>query len=216
MLLQLVGHPRIKLCFYSSMMRKTIVPIMHEFLHDAEGKLDRIKNLIGIFDREYCREMRTHKYYEPLKEENYDTYRDLHSIFQDPFCQQNGFTEMNTILIDSDSRKVQLWLENTIITEPYTREDVQKLPSISPRAELGPDGHTNEVRHSEWQKNYMQELTQLVLTTVEEGQADIPAYLRAHRPDKFKPEVLLPELDPSLLVDARANIHSALVEEQKE
>ena len=87
MLLQIVGHPRIKLCFYSSMMRKTIVPIMHEFLHDAEGKLDRIKNLIGIFDRDYCREMRMLKYYEALKEENYDTYRDLHSIFQDPFCQ---------------------------------------------------------------------------------------------------------------------------------
>ena len=66
---------------------------------------------------------------------------------------------MNTILIDSDSRKVQLWLENTIITEPYTREDVQKLPSISPRAELSADGQTNEVRHGEWQKSYMQELT---------------------------------------------------------
>jgi len=36
------------------MMRKTIVPTLHELLHDNDGKLDAIKAKIGIFDREYC------------------------------------------------------------------------------------------------------------------------------------------------------------------
>ena len=43
MILALHSHPRIMLSFYSSMMRKTIVPTMHELLHDPEGKLDAIK-----------------------------------------------------------------------------------------------------------------------------------------------------------------------------
>lgn len=55
MLQQLAGHPCIMLCFYSSMMRKTITPVMHELLHDREGKLDLLKNKIGIFDRDYCK-----------------------------------------------------------------------------------------------------------------------------------------------------------------
>ena len=43
MLLKLQSHPRVVLCFYSSMMRKTIVPVMHELMHDSEGRLDAIK-----------------------------------------------------------------------------------------------------------------------------------------------------------------------------
>lgn len=106
------------------MMRKTIVPTMHELMHDPEGKLDAIKSKVGIFDREYCKEMRKLRYYEPAMEETYDTYRDLHSIFNDPVCQEKGCTERSTILIDSESRKCQLWLDNTLISEPYTKQDV--------------------------------------------------------------------------------------------
>ena len=50
--------------------------------------------------------MRSLKYYDAIKEETYDTYRDLHSIFVDPFCREKGFTEKNTLLVDSESRKV--------------------------------------------------------------------------------------------------------------
>ena len=77
MLQKLAGHPCIMLCFYSSMMRKTIVPVMHELMHDEQGKLDAIKGQIGIFDREYCKEMKSLKVYDAIKEEKYDTYRDL-------------------------------------------------------------------------------------------------------------------------------------------
>lgn len=87
MMLKLQANPRVFLCLYTSMMRKTIIPVMHELMHDAEGKLDAIKGKIGVFDREYCKEMSSLKYYDPIKEEKYDTYRDLHSIFQDPICK---------------------------------------------------------------------------------------------------------------------------------
>ncbi len=99
------------------MMRKTITPLLHELMN---GPLNQIKKEVGIFDREYCEEMRSLKYYDSLKEEKYDTYRDLHRIFKDPFFAGKGYSEQNTLLVDSDSRKVQLWLDNTMITEPYT------------------------------------------------------------------------------------------------
>ena len=134
MLLRLSKHPRVQFCFYSSMMRKTIVPVMHELMHDDKGELDAIKGQIGIFDRDYCKEMKSLKVYDAIKEEKYDTYRDLSSIFSDPMVKPRNFNEKNTILVDSESRKVQLWLDNSIITEPYTREDVGMLPSISTRA----------------------------------------------------------------------------------
>ena len=78
MLLALQKHPRVSLCFYTSMMRRTIVPVMHELM---DGPLTAIKGLVGIFDREYCQEMRSLKYYDSIKEEKYDTYRDLDRIF---------------------------------------------------------------------------------------------------------------------------------------
>ena len=34
---------------------------------------------------------------------------------------------MNTLMIDSESEKVQLWLENSIVVNSYLREDAQKL-----------------------------------------------------------------------------------------
>ena len=110
------------------MMRKTIMPVMHELMN---GPLAEIKKKCGIFDREYCEEMRSLKYYDSLKEEKYDTDRDLHRIFKDPIVAEKGFTELNTLLIDSDSRKVQLWLDNTMIAEPYTKEDVAKINSLA-------------------------------------------------------------------------------------
>lgn len=88
------------------MMRKTIVPAMHELLHDPEQRLDKIKNKIGIFDRDYCQEMRSLKHYDAIKQETYDTYRDLHSIFCDNWCKSKGYTAKNTLLVDSDSSKV--------------------------------------------------------------------------------------------------------------
>ena len=104
LLLKIANNPRTVVAFYSSMIRKTITPVMLELLSDPE--LKEIKDKIGIFDRAYCSQMRDSKYYSDLKEEPYDTYRDLQLIFDDQFCQENGLNANNTLLIDSDSKKV--------------------------------------------------------------------------------------------------------------
>ena len=57
-------------------------------MHDAEGLLDAIRGDIRVFDRDYCKEMSQLKYYDPIKEKEHDTYRDLNSIFQDPIIKQ--------------------------------------------------------------------------------------------------------------------------------
>ena len=104
LLLTITKHPRTVVAFYSSMMRKTITPVMHELLGVPE--LESLKQQIGIFDREYCSEMRDFKYYNDLADEPYATFRDLQKIFDDDFCKSNGFNVSNTLLIDSDSKKV--------------------------------------------------------------------------------------------------------------
>ena len=152
------------------MMRKTIVPVLHELLN---GPLEPFKNKFGIFDRDYCNEMRDLKYYKPIMEEPYDSYRDLHRIFKDPILANKGYSEETTLLIDSDSRKVQLWLDNTMIDEPFTREDVAKIPTA-----LGKPGEEPFVRSTEWQISYVQELTYAILAVVEGADVGgVPAYL---------------------------------------
>lgn len=148
--------------------------------------------------------MRDLKCYSDIKEENYDTYRDLHAIFQHPDCKQKGFTEKNTILVDSESRKCQLWLDNTIVSEAYTMEDVQQLPSKSPQAQQ--EGEEPQVRNREWQATYLQELTQHLISIVEGAKhGDVPAFLKANRLAKFEPTKLL-DLTPEQLQKARAGI----------
>ena len=104
MLTALAKNPRAVIAFYSSMWRKTITPVMHELLSGDD--LEGLKSKIGIFDREYCSEMRDDKYYKDLADEPYATFRDLQKVFDDPYCKSNGFDASNTLLIDSDSKKV--------------------------------------------------------------------------------------------------------------
>ena len=52
LLLKIANNPRTVVAFYSSMIRKTITPVMLELLSDPE--LIEIKDKIGIFDRDYC------------------------------------------------------------------------------------------------------------------------------------------------------------------
>lgn len=43
---------------------------------------------------------------ERLIEEPWDTYRDLDKVFKDYFCEKNKFNYANTLVVDSDARKV--------------------------------------------------------------------------------------------------------------
>lgn len=49
----------------------------------------------------------------------YDRYRDLNKVWGHEICV-GRFTKENTLLIDSDDTKIQLFLENSITNLPYT------------------------------------------------------------------------------------------------
>lgn len=120
-------HPRIQVAFYSSIMLKNITPVLTDYTECPE--LQCIKNDQIVFDQRYCPEMKEHPYMDKIKDEPYDRYRDLNGVWADEVCKDK-FMKHNTLLIDSDDKKVQLHLENSITNEPYTFEDVQHLSPL--------------------------------------------------------------------------------------
>ena len=124
MLKRIFNHPRAILGFYSSIMRKNITPILLELL---QGDLADIRENILIFDREFNTEMIQSNYYKKLAVNSWDTYRDLQKVFDSQICQMVGFGQENTLMIDSESEKVQLWIENALIVNQYVKEDAEKL-----------------------------------------------------------------------------------------
>lgn len=120
LLRRLHSHPRIKYCFYTNIMQKNIVGATQRML---EAECEEMR-AFTIFDQEYAPLMRDHPQYDLVKEEAYDRYRDLDLVWKDPVCQSR-FNRTNTLLVDSSNTKVQLWLQNAIISESYEFEDVQ-------------------------------------------------------------------------------------------
>ncbi len=53
----------------------------------------------------------------------YDRYRDLNLVWENELCA-GRFNKENTLLIDSDDTKVQLFLENSITNSPYSQNDI--------------------------------------------------------------------------------------------
>ena len=62
----------------------------------------------------------------------------------------------------------------------------------------------------------MEELSNFVTTMADECTEDVPAYLAANRPAKFKPDVMLPKLDSEQLTRARASINEVEEESKSE
>jgi hypothetical protein len=67
--------------------------------------------------------MRDHPYLKDILDEPYDRYRDLYRVW-DSTLLGGLYNKHNTLLIDSDDKKVQLHLENAITNEPYSFRDV--------------------------------------------------------------------------------------------
>jgi len=154
-LLSMFKNPRICLAYYSSIMAKNLIPVMIELL---QGELEplRLNEEFRFFDQTYCPLMKDHKYLKDILDEPYDRYRDLNSVWNCEMFEENGlkFDHTNTLLIDSDDKKVQLWLENSMVTEPFRLIDVQ----------LGEGAND-----SEWQENYMNKITSFITDMAESG-----------------------------------------------
>jgi hypothetical protein len=56
--------------------------------------------------------------------DQWDTYRDLNKVHAHDFCKENKINLSNTLVVDSDPRKVQLCLANSITSEEYCKPDV--------------------------------------------------------------------------------------------
>jgi len=98
--------------------------------------------------------MKEHPYMDKIKTEEWDRYKDLSLVWNHESCQDK-FNKHNTLLMDSDNKKIQLCLENAIKTEPYTLNDQQLIPE--------PDEQTGFVRNDEWHENYCDKLCKFVL-----------------------------------------------------
>ena len=122
--------------------------------------------------------MKDHPYYTEIKTENYDRYRDLNEVFKSKVCTENEFSFHNTLMIDSDSDKVQLFLENSIVNEPYTMKDVQFL-----------EHDDGSKRDNKWHEDHMARLTDFVIAMADEADS-VPEWLLKHK--DYEPLRLLP------------------------
>ena len=171
---KLASHPRVSLSFYSSIMRQNIQPIMHKLL-ESKRLTKGLQQKIGIFDQEFNSPMIENWLMERLMEKRWDTYRDLEKVFADPWCKKQGFNLTNTLLVDSDAKKIQLYIPNAIQTKAYTFSDV-----------------FNE--EEEEQMAYMKQLGDQIVKVVEKCQETIPDSLQENLEDQFKPEILIKNL----------------------
>ena len=93
-------------------------------LLSSHSDLFELKKNLTIYDQDFCPLMREHPYMNNLKKETYERYRDLQKVWENEICKKAGFNKTNTLLIDSDDTKVQLYIENSITNKSYTLEDV--------------------------------------------------------------------------------------------
>jgi hypothetical protein len=173
---EIFDHPRITFGFYSSIMLKNIVPVMYELLTDD---LMPLLSKFNVFDQSFCPLMKDHPYYTEIKTDTYDRYRDLHEVFKSEICTKKGFSFHNTLLIDSDSDKVQLFLENSIVNEPYKMEDVQFI-----------EHKDGSKRDNKWHEDHMAKLTDFVIAMADEADS-VPDWLLTHL--NYQPLRLLPD-----------------------
>ena len=118
-------------------MRKNVLPILYRVYDKSNNdgglgeqleelaKVERTAPL--VFDNQHCASMYDHKYYRELADNKWDTFRALERVFSSEYCKHKTtgkqlYAYHNTVLIDSEARKVQFDLENSLVNRPYTLE----------------------------------------------------------------------------------------------
>ena len=64
LLLRILNHPRSRVAFYTSIMRKNTTGVFHRLLKNEQ--FDSLKSGVGVFDQEYCSKMSDNEYYKEL------------------------------------------------------------------------------------------------------------------------------------------------------
>lgn len=110
-----MSHPRVKLAFNTSIMRKNVMPLLFQIFDLKE--LNPFRAMIfAVFDQTY-----------QVPDEGpkgYETKRSLERIFNHQDCKTHGFGLSNTFMIDSEAKKVRDFKDNSIVIKPYTLDQV--------------------------------------------------------------------------------------------
>lgn len=118
--------------------------------------------------------------FEDLIEKPWDFYRKLSKVHANLYCKNNGFDLSNTLVLDSDPRKLQLCLANSITCQDYCKQDVLGQASLF-------KGET-KVRDDAWQEAHMEQTANFIIGLLDQAD-NVPDYLKKH--EEFRPPKLL-------------------------
>ena len=114
----LMSHPRVKFAFYSSIMRKNIMPIITKMFE--RDMLLFSNHMMALFDQDY------NKSAPELTGDKWGMIRDLQKVWDSPACKKLdcNFGPSNTIMLETDEINVHDCIENSLIVDRFEREDV--------------------------------------------------------------------------------------------
>lgn len=118
----LLCHPRVQFAFYSSIMRKNILPIIQNMFKDDMGYFQ--EHMLALFDQTYNRAA------PDITGEKWGQIRDLERVWSDVKLMELGkgldmtFGPENTLMLDSDEISVHDCFQNALIVDRYDRDDV--------------------------------------------------------------------------------------------
>ena len=150
----LITHPRVSLAFNTSISRTKALTLVHKILDMKELQPDRALKF-EIFDQSYQ--------VPDDGPKGYETKRSLERVFDHPMCQAKGFGLHNTLMIDSDSRKVRDYKTNSLVIKAYTLEQV-----------MAPSDDQTEI---------LTQVRDYVLKMLDEVEEDVREFLAQHRPE---------------------------------
>ena len=101
-------------------------------------------------------------------EDPWDTYRDLSKVHSHDCCKKNNFNLSNTLVVDSDARKLQRCLANSITSEAYCKQDAIGQKRLF-------KGET-KVLDNAWQENHMSQLAGFIIGLLDQAD-NVPDYL---------------------------------------
>jgi NLI interacting factor-like phosphatase len=106
----LEGHPRIDLCFYTSMKKKSAEPLSEHLLGEASS--------IYLFDQEYNKR-------DMEGRNSWSMMRDMPRIWSQQDSPSFGHSEKSTIMIDDSYEKMREYPDNVFIVPEYTEEVIE-------------------------------------------------------------------------------------------
>ena len=114
---QLISHPRVQLAFYTSIMRKNVMPLLFK-IFDMPTLSPHRQYIFEVFDQDY-----NVPDLGPSKKP-YATKRCLTKVLEHHKCIDFGFNEHNVLMIDSELDKVRDYPLNSIVINAYDEDDV--------------------------------------------------------------------------------------------